>query len=159
MNKKTMLIGLGVLAVAGIGYYMWKKKNETTSGASGCGCGCEEEESSNATAYTDKELDCIYSKLNGGSSMDEAKKACVKAIKVIKRNTSLLSADGSKVGGKKTANPSKATLQAWLATPKGQAAASRMPVNLNSGSGDSGMRYWGQGAWEWIKEQWYADRG
>jgi hypothetical protein len=100
MNKKTMLIGLGVLAVAGIGYYMWKKKNETTSGAS-----------------------------------------------------------GSKVGGKKTANPSKATLQAWLATPKGQAAASRMPVNLNSGSGDSGMRYWGQGAWEWIKEQWYADRG
>ena len=36
MNKKTMLIGLGVLAVAGIGYYMWKKKNETTSGACGC---------------------------------------------------------------------------------------------------------------------------
>jgi LPXTG-motif cell wall-anchored protein len=37
MNKKTILIGLGVLAVAGIGYYMWKKKNETTSGASGQG--------------------------------------------------------------------------------------------------------------------------
>ena len=36
MNKKTILIGLGVLAVAGIGYYMWKKKNETTSGACGC---------------------------------------------------------------------------------------------------------------------------
>jgi hypothetical protein len=33
MNKKTILIGLGVLAVAGIGYYMWKKKSETTSGA------------------------------------------------------------------------------------------------------------------------------
>ena len=30
MNKKTILIGLGVLAVAGIGYYMWKKKNENT---------------------------------------------------------------------------------------------------------------------------------
>ena len=117
MNKKTMLIGLGVLAVAGIGYYMWKKKNETTSGA--CGCGCKENEDSN----------------------------------LINENLR------SKVGGKKTANPSKATLQAWLATPKGQAAASRMPVNLNSGSGDSGMRYWGQGAWEWIKEQWYADRG
>jgi LPXTG-motif cell wall-anchored protein len=28
MNNKTMLIGLGVLAVAGIGYYMWKKKQE-----------------------------------------------------------------------------------------------------------------------------------
>jgi hypothetical protein len=48
MNKKTMLIGLGVLAVAGIGYYMWKKKNETTSSAEGeeyscavrCGNGC-----------------------------------------------------------------------------------------------------------------------
>jgi hypothetical protein len=36
MNKKTMLIGLGVLAVAGIGYYMWKKKNETKLGACGC---------------------------------------------------------------------------------------------------------------------------
>jgi LPXTG-motif cell wall-anchored protein len=35
MNNKTMLIGLGVLAVAGIGYYMWKKKNETTSNAQG----------------------------------------------------------------------------------------------------------------------------
>jgi hypothetical protein len=39
MNKKTILISLGVLAVAGIGYYMWKKKSETTSG---------EEEKSNA---------------------------------------------------------------------------------------------------------------
>jgi hypothetical protein len=29
MNKKTILIGLGVLAVAGIGYYMWKKKSDT----------------------------------------------------------------------------------------------------------------------------------
>jgi hypothetical protein len=128
MNKKTMLIGLGVLAVAGIGYYMWKKKNETTSGA--CGCGCKENEDSNL----------INENLLSG----------------LTENTSLLSADGSKVGGKKTANPSKATLQAWLATPKGQAAASTMPINLNSGSG---MRYWGQGAWEWIKEQWYADRG
>jgi hypothetical protein len=43
MNKKTMLIGLGVLAVAGIGYYMWKKKNETTSAAAN-----GEDESSNA---------------------------------------------------------------------------------------------------------------
>jgi hypothetical protein len=79
MNKKTMLIGLGVLAVVGIGYYMWKKKSETTSGASGCGCGCEEE-SSNATAYTQAELDCIYNKMQGGSTMDEAKKACLKAV-------------------------------------------------------------------------------
>jgi hypothetical protein len=31
MNKKTILIGLGVLAVAGIGYYMWKKKSENNS--------------------------------------------------------------------------------------------------------------------------------
>ena len=52
MNKKIILIGLGVLAVAGIGYYMWKKKNETTSGACGCSAadGEDEEESSNATA-------------------------------------------------------------------------------------------------------------
>ena len=33
MNKKTILIGLGVLAFAGagIGYYMWKKKNENST--------------------------------------------------------------------------------------------------------------------------------
>jgi hypothetical protein len=30
MNKKV-LIGLGVLTVAGIGYYMWKKNSEKTS--------------------------------------------------------------------------------------------------------------------------------
>ena len=55
MNKKTILIGLGVLAVAGIGYYMWKK-SETKSGASGCGCGCEEK--SNAQAGGNK-CDCF----------------------------------------------------------------------------------------------------
>jgi hypothetical protein len=48
MNKKTMLIGLGVLAVAGIGYYMWKKKNETTSGACGCSSADGEEEETNS---------------------------------------------------------------------------------------------------------------
>jgi LPXTG-motif cell wall-anchored protein len=30
MNKKV-LIGLGVLAVAGIGYYMWKKNKDEES--------------------------------------------------------------------------------------------------------------------------------
>jgi hypothetical protein len=56
MNKKTIFIGLGVLAVAGIGYYMWKKKNETTSGACGCSAadGEDEDESSNATAGAGK---------------------------------------------------------------------------------------------------------
>ena len=48
MNKKTILIGLGVLAVAGIGYYMWKKKSETKSGACGCS-GADGEEYSCAT--------------------------------------------------------------------------------------------------------------
>ena len=36
MKNKNLIIGLGVLAVAGIGYYMWKKKSETKSGACGC---------------------------------------------------------------------------------------------------------------------------
>jgi hypothetical protein len=31
MKNKNLLIGLGILAVAGIGYYMWKKKSETSS--------------------------------------------------------------------------------------------------------------------------------
>ena len=48
MNKKT-LIGLAVLAVAGIGYYMWKKKNETTSGACGCSSADGEEVQSQFT--------------------------------------------------------------------------------------------------------------
>jgi hypothetical protein len=50
MVNKKVIIGLGVLVVAGIGYYMWKnKKPETTSKASGCDCDCndEEEEESN----------------------------------------------------------------------------------------------------------------
>jgi hypothetical protein len=29
MKNKGLFIGLGVLAVAGIGYYIWKKKSET----------------------------------------------------------------------------------------------------------------------------------
>ena len=42
MDKQTIYIGLGVLAVAGIAYYfLMKKKPETTSGAHG-----EEETSS-----------------------------------------------------------------------------------------------------------------
>ena len=35
MKNKNLIIGLGVLAVAGIGYYMWKKKSENKSGADG----------------------------------------------------------------------------------------------------------------------------
>jgi hypothetical protein len=53
MNKKTIFIGLGVLAVAGIGYYMWKKKNETTSGA--CGCSAANGEDSSAKEENDEE--------------------------------------------------------------------------------------------------------
>ena len=33
MDKKTIYIGLGILAVAGIAYFLMKKKPETTSGA------------------------------------------------------------------------------------------------------------------------------
>ena len=39
MDKKTIYIGLGILAVAGIAYFLMKKKPETTSGVNG-----EEEE-------------------------------------------------------------------------------------------------------------------
>jgi hypothetical protein len=54
MNKK-ILIGLGVLAVAGIGYYMWKKKSETKSSACGCsGADGECDDYSNAVAAKPK---------------------------------------------------------------------------------------------------------
>jgi|GEM_PF-2898606 hypothetical protein len=37
--KKNLLIGLGAVAVAGIGYYLWKKsKGETKSNAAGEVC-------------------------------------------------------------------------------------------------------------------------
>jgi hypothetical protein len=49
MKNKNLLIGLGVLAVAGIGYYMWKKKSEKTSSACGCSGFCGDEYS-NAVA-------------------------------------------------------------------------------------------------------------
>jgi hypothetical protein len=74
MNKKTILIGLGVLAVAGIGYYMWKKKSETTSGACGCSSAdgeeeetngeeesTDEEEKSNAVSYANAYVKSPYS--------------------------------------------------------------------------------------------------
>ena len=98
MNKKIILIGLGVLAVAGIGYYMWKKKNETTSGACGCSAadGEDEEESSNATSYTQSELNCMTKKMDAGSTMDEAKTACV-AVRKVKRD----SEQSSNYSGKK----------------------------------------------------------
>jgi hypothetical protein len=36
MENKKVIIGLGVLAIAGIGYYMWKKnKTENNSNVSG----------------------------------------------------------------------------------------------------------------------------
>lgn len=37
--KKNLLIGVGVLAAVGIGYYLWKKsKDESTSNAAGEVC-------------------------------------------------------------------------------------------------------------------------
>ena len=66
-----MLIGLGVLAVAGIGYYMWKKKNETTSGACGCS-GADGEEYSCAVKCGNgcwyKKRDCMGTSLGCGSA-------------------------------------------------------------------------------------------
>jgi hypothetical protein len=104
MNKKTILIGLGVLAVAGIGYYMWKKKNETTSGASGCGCGCEEKsadadgEYSNYVEGSQLYNDCVYAKLEkGGISIADAKKACLAAsVRKTETNYSNAQAGGNK---------------------------------------------------------------
>jgi hypothetical protein len=44
MNKKTVITGLAVLALAGAGYAIWKKKSEsneegTSKFSSACGCG------------------------------------------------------------------------------------------------------------------------
>jgi hypothetical protein len=73
MNKKTMLIGLGVLAVAGIGYYMWKKKNETTSDADGyssvisgdkCSCtSCEITDQAGNTNVYNKECNSVQANI------------------------------------------------------------------------------------------------
>jgi len=62
MNKKTILIGLGVLAVAGIGYYMWNKNQSTTTSKFSGACGCSgadgsDEDSSSITAGG-KACDC-----------------------------------------------------------------------------------------------------
>ena len=52
MNKKAIFIGLGVLAVAGIGYYMWKKKNETTTSKFSGACGCSSADGTNGEEYS-----------------------------------------------------------------------------------------------------------
>jgi hypothetical protein len=75
MNKKTILIGLGVLAVAGIGYYMWKKKSETTSGACGCS-GADGEDSSSFVKGTQAYTDCVFNKREAGTSKEEAERLC-----------------------------------------------------------------------------------
>lgn len=71
MNKKTILIGLGVLAVAGIGYYMWKKKSETTSGA-------DSEEVSSSASGT-KVCNCGYLKDEYGRA--KPNKICSKSVR------------------------------------------------------------------------------
>lgn len=59
MENKKMYIGLGILAVAGIGYYMWKNKKSTKSRISSnstppseMGATQEAEEESNVTGGT-----------------------------------------------------------------------------------------------------------
>ena len=69
MKNKNLIIGLGVLAVAGIGYYMWKKKSETKSGACGCS-GADGEDTndySNAQAGGTKTKFCC-SKVDGNGN-------------------------------------------------------------------------------------------
>lgn len=52
MKNKKLIIGLGILAVAGIGYYIWQKKNKDSFSK------FEGEESSNATGRKTK-LCCV----------------------------------------------------------------------------------------------------
>ncbi len=88
MENKKIIIGLGVLAFAGIGYYMWKKnKPENTSSASGCDCGCgccdDKEDVSNVTSVSDNAYQrCVNMYTSQGLSLSEAKAACSNARKV-----------------------------------------------------------------------------
>ena len=78
MENKKIIIGLGVLAFAGIGYYMWKKnKSENKSNASGCDCGCgccdDKEDVSNVIS---EDGNCIRHYMKSGLSVDEARAKC-----------------------------------------------------------------------------------
>lgn len=90
MNKKTILIGLGVLAVAGIGYYMWKKKSETKSGACGCsGADGSDEDSSSFVKGdgTDRWENCYLTLRDNDVSKEDATRRCNAATSVRKRGT------------------------------------------------------------------------
>jgi len=141
MNKKTILIGLGVLAVAGIGYYMWKKKNETTSGACGCSAadGEDEEESSNATAGVGTPKIIVPTFPTAQAARDWFWWL---------REGALSGVDGdSSASG--TVSPTKAQLDAWFKTPNGKRAYQNIPASKSTASA----------IWDWIKYQWNADRG
>ena len=69
MNKKTILIGLGVLAVAGIGYYMWKKKNKTTSAAAN---GEDESNAAGKSIQVPKALQAYWNKLGNVGTPPQA---------------------------------------------------------------------------------------
>ena len=56
MTKK-ILIGAGILAGAGLVYYLWKKnKEEKTSSADGCGCGCSGDSGSSNRTFRIKNI-------------------------------------------------------------------------------------------------------
>ena len=83
MENKKLYIGLGILAIAGIGYYMWKKnKSENKSSASGCDCGCgccdEKENVSNLTSNDDKSgfRSCINHYMKEGLTQEQATAKC-----------------------------------------------------------------------------------
>ena len=88
MENKKLYIGLGILAVAGIGYYIWKKnKSENKSSASGCDCGCgccdDKEYVSNITSDSNNAFQkCVNMYVAQGLSLSEAKAACSNARKV-----------------------------------------------------------------------------
>ena len=65
MKNKKLLIGLGVLAVAGIGYYMWMKKSEKKSGVCGCSAADGSEEKSNVTSKGKTKMCCTKVDGNG----------------------------------------------------------------------------------------------
>ncbi len=106
MENKKIIIGLGVLAFAGIGYYMWKKnKSENKSNASGCDCGCgccdDKEDVSNVIS---EDGNCIIHYMKSGLSVDEARAKCSSGIVIKNPKYNEIKSNMAKGIGQKKSN-------------------------------------------------------
>ena len=77
MDKKKILIGVGILVVAGVGFYFWNKSKNTTGGADGgAEGGAEAPADATATKSAEAPADATATEKTPLTTRKEKKQAC-----------------------------------------------------------------------------------